>query len=36
MKQRLLIVDDERGIVDMMADFFSPHWIPLKPWSDIP
>lgn len=26
MKQRLLIVDDEQGIVDMMASYFSPHY----------
>ena len=26
MKQKLLIVDDERGIVDMMRDYFSPQY----------
>lgn len=26
MKQKLLIVDDERGIVDMMAGYFSPDY----------
>lgn len=26
MKQKILIVDDEHGIVDMMASYFSPHY----------
>ncbi len=26
MKQKLLIVDDEPGIVDMMADYFAPYY----------
>ena len=26
MQPRLLIVDDEQGIVDMMASYFSPHF----------
>lgn len=33
MKQRLLIVDDEPGIVDMMASYFSPHYEVLTAYS---
>lgn len=33
MKQRLLIVDDEQGIVDMMASYFSPYYEVLTAYS---
>ncbi len=33
LKQRLLIVDDEQGIVDMMASYFSPHYEVLAAYS---
>ncbi len=33
LKQRLLIVDDEQDIVDMMASYFSPHYEVLTAYS---
>lgn len=33
MRQRLLIVDDEKGIVDMMADYFAPRYDVLTAYS---